>query len=228
MSETSFAENCDTVISLGAHCETAEQIARFFGKKTNGPFDWMITPVDSVCKILEDDGQHLGQKLVAGWQGKSIQCNYYGCVYFHEFDRIDDGRVLFDIDALTRLREKMLHKMGTLIKSYRSSNNVLFVRAHGKSDAPGDRMQTEPLRSADLNRLVEVIRSKAPDLNFRLLFARADGRDNESFELNEPLAKEIIVREVRNPQNLGWQGDEETWANALESLGFVRAGVDAS
>ena len=90
-----FVSRCKTVVSLGAHCETVAQIDKYFGGATGTPFDWMISPVDSVIKIIEDDGARLGTSFVTGWLGKSIQCNVYGCVYYHEFERTIDGRCLF-------------------------------------------------------------------------------------------------------------------------------------
>ena len=217
-----FATRCKTVVSLGAHCETVEQIVSYFGRATATPFDWMITPIDSVIKIIEDDGERLGTNFVTGWQGKTIQCNIYGCVYYHEFERTADGSCIFDVAALNECAQKMRHKMQKLTALYTGEESVLFVRAHGRSDAIGDRLGGDVTKSSDLNALVDVIAAKAPNLDFRMLFVHAEGRDGEAFDLTGDLSPAIIVRKVQNPASFGWQGDFASWGEAFASIGFER------
>ena len=136
--------------------------------------------------------------------------------------RQPDRQGLFDAAALKKCAEKMQHKMRKFTALYTSDQSVLFVRAHGKSDTFGDRLDGEALKSSDLNALVDVIASKAPSLDFRVLFVRVEGRDRETIDLTGKLSPLIIVRNIKNPASFGWQGDFASWGDAFASLGFER------
>lgn len=46
---------CDLFISLGSNCEVSYNIRRFFGFEAAYPFDWWITPLSPVPKLIESD-----------------------------------------------------------------------------------------------------------------------------------------------------------------------------
>ena len=76
---------------------------------------------------------------------------------------------------------------------------------------PGDRFNHETFTSEDLNRLVTLIESKAPKLDFTLLFIRSDDRATEYIDLTEPLSPRVHVRQMSHPADMGWDGIDEEW-----------------
>jgi len=40
----------NSVLSLGSNCVVAGQIQRYFGGNPQSPFDWLVTPFDSLIK----------------------------------------------------------------------------------------------------------------------------------------------------------------------------------
>lgn len=54
-----YLMNYDYVVSLGANCEVAHHIERYFSIKRRNPFDWWITPFNGLVDALETDFEHL-------------------------------------------------------------------------------------------------------------------------------------------------------------------------
>jgi len=87
-----FRISFSRIYSLGMDCQTGHQIARHFGKKSSGPFDWWITHNYSCLKYLQEpswntmyDRNHLTIK-----RGRIVN-EYYGVELFHEFrDHVHD------------------------------------------------------------------------------------------------------------------------------------------
>ena len=120
----------DYVIPLGGNCETSWNIRNYFGYSHAYPFDWWITPFDSLLKILQDDFQNLlnPANIEIIRNNETVICNYYKILHHHDFKRDDQEKVIEDIEhQVLTLRQKYDY----LISRFRadaSSKKVLFIR----------------------------------------------------------------------------------------------------
>lgn len=214
------------VVSLGAACQVAEQCRRHLGAAPGGPLDWLITPFDSVEKVLADMGARFGQRFITVRDGYSAQCIYYGVLYEHEFQRDENAQVIYDVDYINACRSRMTHKMGKLAKILASSDKVLFIRAYSSTGVPTDRFNDGVFTSDDLNALVSTIEGHAPDLDFDVLFIHSPDRTNEKTDFSAPLSKRVILREMAHPADMEWFGVDEDWRGLFEELGLIGSRAD--
>jgi len=80
----------DLVISLGTNCEIAFNIRNTFGTERAYPFDWWITPIQSVAAIVRD-GFALEvnpNNLFHAGVMPSIVNRKYGLLHHHDFGRL--------------------------------------------------------------------------------------------------------------------------------------------
>jgi hypothetical protein len=123
MSEGQF----NSIISLGSHCEPSDHDRRIFKQEPSSPFDWMITPIPSLLKILEDDGKQFGLKIAPAMDSRSAQCLHYSYLYHHEYDKTPDNRIMVTKEALGNCPDKLTYKYQKMI-SIAKSSRPLFIR----------------------------------------------------------------------------------------------------
>lgn len=97
------------ILSLGGHCEPSWHLRRCGMLQDGSPFDWLVSPLDSVVDILRDDGARLGSRFIMRADGKSTYCAQYGVLYHHEFPHAEDGRVIFDAESVANCASKLRH-----------------------------------------------------------------------------------------------------------------------
>ncbi len=80
----------DLVISLGTNCEAAFNIRNTFETERAYPFDWWITPIQSVPAILRDRFQLevAAHNLVHPGTPTSILNRKYGLLHHHDFGHL--------------------------------------------------------------------------------------------------------------------------------------------
>jgi hypothetical protein len=142
----------DRMISLGGACEVAAQLRRLAADDTAYPFDWWITPLQSVKKIIDDrcNSLFLPESIVkTSYNNK--QCFYSSwseTVHMHDFnnyDLIGELSVGAISDYLTEKYKFLFGRMSKLC----SSGTTLFVR----KALPADNC----LPAADLDRALNSI-----------------------------------------------------------------------
>jgi hypothetical protein len=106
-------EAYDQIVSLGHWCGPAANIRRRFNIEAAMPFDWWITPFDSLMKVLDERFANLFREenieiiTAEGKAHATVRDNYYNLYYHHDFKRDVQDRVLPDIAAQAAvLREK--------------------------------------------------------------------------------------------------------------------------
>jgi hypothetical protein len=171
------------IISLGGNCSVSMHIKRKFGGLVRSPFDWMITPYFSMCRVLEDEGHHLGMEFFPHKMG--VACGYYGMIYYHEFPRVE--KEIFKVNSATiaACRSKMVHKMSNLIEACRDNYRTLFIRAgswgendigqyheQGSGDAvvPFGKNPSRKVTISALNDLVSLVEKKFPNLDHHVVY----------------------------------------------------------
>ena len=216
------------IVSLGAACQVAEQCRRHLGAAPGGPLDWLITPFDSIEKVLSDMGARFGQRFITVRDGYSPQCFHYGVLYEHDFERDEDSQVIYDLDHIHACRGRMTHNMGKLAAILKSPDRVLFIRAYSSTGVEKDRFNTEVLTSDHLNALVATIEGHVPDLDFDLLFIHSPDRTAEKTDFDKPLSKRVILREMPHPPDMQWYGIDADWRALFDDLGLIGSKADRS
>lgn len=86
----------DPVISIGTNCEISYNIRHTFQFERAYPFDWWITPVQSVADILRDRFRlEIDDKnLVHVTAPESVLNRKYGILHHHDFPRDGQDRIL--------------------------------------------------------------------------------------------------------------------------------------
>lgn len=125
------------LVSLGNDCTTAFQLRGAFPDLfLPSAFDWLVTPFDSLLRILEDDGEQFGLSLraAAGW---NVECERYGVLHVHDFPKVEGGPFRFSVAAINEMREKMIFKHRRMIETA-TAGRPLFVRYRGFGGPMGE------------------------------------------------------------------------------------------
>ncbi len=215
------------IVSLGGNCEPALQLRRTGRHQTHGPFDWLVTPLDSVAQILADDGARLATRFFAANEGTSAGCAEYGVLYHHEFPRGDGDVIVFDTEAIERCRSKLRHKMERFITVCSSAEPVLFIRVWPETDLGWDRLGVgkAAARSPDLNALANSIAERFPKLDFSILIAALDSDRHNDF--SGPLDPRIAIQLLPQKSEHEWSAADAGWGRLLDRIVYVGEGPTA-
>ncbi len=172
------------IFSLGSNCTPSMNVHRHFQIKPKSPFDWLVTPFDSIINIFSTDGTHFGKNISTELNGNTAYCENYGVFYHHEFKRrTDNERVILDIESINNCRGKLLFKYHRMIEICKISKPI-FIRYLSGTDVPTDRLgSTLPLTLSDVENLQEIIASKIFHNDFHILLVKS--KSNKYDLINE-------------------------------------------
>ena len=188
--------NFDKILSLGGDCNVSLALRRANFLNSWSPFDWMVTPLDAISKIVSEDGADLAKEFYASHNGSSVGCKYYNVLYHHEFPRKENHMVMFSIEAIETCRSKLRHKMGRFIEACEAGQPVLFIRFRSYTDIPEDRFcdgKNIP-SAADINHVAQAIAARYPALDFKILYLER-ASDPQPTDL-EALDQRIMFRRL--------------------------------
>ncbi|HZB90347.1 MAG TPA: DUF1796 family putative cysteine peptidase [Stellaceae bacterium] len=207
------------VISIGGVCQVAWQIERHFGFRTTSPFDWLVTPLAAIDKILADDGAEFGRDVVVS--GDTAVCRHYGVAYHHEFPRDDARRPIVSDQTLTACRQKLRHKYEKFCSALSDQRPTLFIRmlGHLKSGALSER-DPDPVTTEDLNTLAASLERRFPRLPFAIayVYQREFTRNRYDKAALDPRIHSFLL--PYQPQD-DWQGDATNWAKLFRRFSFA-------
>jgi hypothetical protein len=208
----------DHMISIGATCEPAWHFRRTGRYDAKAPFDWLVTPWDSLNAVLDDDGARLGTEMVAAKDGTSVRCSAYDVLYHHEFPRDPGGAVRFSAGLVASCRAKLLHKMQRLRDVCEMPGPVLFVRAGLATDLAWDRLLRESLTATEVNRLVARLRTRFPTLDFRILLIEI--APERPLQIDETLSPLVGMVSLARQTEAGWWLSDQTWDELLRHIDY--------
>ncbi len=201
-----------TIISLGEDCEVAHQLRRRFGVERAGLFDWWISSLHGLIRVLrEGPGELLAfHDLEPIDERQAMASRSHGIVFHHDFRRGPDG--LVDVEAapsqIAEVQAKSWALWKRLNRDCEAGGPVLFVRARRRDQFdlgpdPEDRNEGQAL--ADLRRAA-MERWPASDLHFLFLgYCPSFAAQNVTFD------------EVADAGDIsGWSGSDRGWDQMLE------------
>lgn len=124
------------LIGFGCSCQPAYQIRRFTGIEKAHFFDWLITPMKSIGKVLLDfDPDHFlninqpgGLPIVD--HGIRVLDSHSGVKFQHEFSSLKDG--VIDINSIRqdaiKIKEKYIFLRNRTLDAMRSEQDFVYIR----------------------------------------------------------------------------------------------------
>lgn len=120
----------DRVVSLGSNCEVTAALRDYFNVDRAYPFDWWITPLKSVKKILRDDFKSLlnSEFLEVSKDKNTVHCKHYNILHHHDFTRGEGYQIIPDIESqIPNLKAKFEYLADRFFKDCATGKN-LFIR----------------------------------------------------------------------------------------------------
>ncbi len=122
----------NNIISLGSNCAPAQAIRRHFGVGKAYPFDWWISSLDELIKVIECEFSRMFEPAeieiyhASDWGVRSAR---YGISYHHDFTRQSDGSYDYNsvISELRSVQEKYIRRFNRLDEDV-SAGRTLFIR----------------------------------------------------------------------------------------------------
>lgn len=207
------------VISIGGVCQVAWQIEQHFGFRTTSPFDWLVTPLAAIDRVLTDDGAAFGKDVALC--GDTALCRHYGVAYHHEFPRDDARRPLVSDETLAACREKLRHKYERFCSALADRRPTLFIRMLGHLRAGALYVRDpDPVTTDDLNRLAASLERKFPRLPFAIayVYQREFTWNRYDKAALDPRIHPFAL--PYRPQD-DWKGDPANWAKLFRRFSFA-------
>ena len=101
------------IISLGADCAVASSTKRT-KRGCHSVFDWLITPHESVSKVIDDEGANIAKdaQIKRHRNGETFATgSQYGALYLHEFPTLPNGIIFISDYSRSAANARLRHKM---------------------------------------------------------------------------------------------------------------------
>lgn len=142
-------------ISLGCRCDAAWQIRRRFGTSRAFPFDWLVSPLPAITRLLRDGFDRITGNLEVinyhpnGW---TVWNPDYRIFLHHEFARTPGGQIVPDWrDHVDEVAAKYRALGDRLFQTMKEAPAVTFIRRAGDFKMPGEQpLPTPPGQYLDL------------------------------------------------------------------------------
>lgn len=201
-------------ISLGYRCEVAYQIRRRFGVHQALPFDWLITPLSSIARMVEEGFSHMADPVCLepidleryGRIEQGVLNTRYNVVMRHDFRETEDLRLLPGWrDEIPDVAAKWAHLARRWEECLTSGKAITFVRRAGNiSIVNGDSL---PTKASQYHDLFDLLRKRAPRSRFIVADPHCDLNGNDILvgDIGAPSA--LFGREAAD----AWKGPSRKW-----------------
>ena len=205
------------VISLGGNCETAHQIRRFSARDKAYPFDWLITPFDSVSLLMKKGADLLFDldNLFLGPYRVVVRCTATGIIHHHDFERDGEALVIRDAIPLQIANLKSKYKMlwDRLDSQCTSGDPVLFIRTWNEFLHYPDSAAKHCADTAyDFENFVGAIEDRYPKLDFDIAFVNYGASSRTTF------GKAKFADIDYSDALYDWRGSDKGWDKFFTAL----------
>jgi hypothetical protein len=207
------------VVPIGLSCRVSYQVRSYFGSSIAYPFDWWLTPIDSLNSYLSDPdpdrvyGAGALDEVVVDGHVTSVVAPEFGFLLYHEFPREDAGlptRVVAQgwRDHVPEQRARHARRLERLLALNRPGRRILFVRDRLDVDGKGAETATESV--AKLWSILSNHWSRA-EIELLLVNVPCDAR------IAHPCVRWVDFEDVREDSPEGWRGSSAGWVRAFAS-----------
>lgn len=192
------------IISLGLDCQPAHYI-RTLSKQTEAyPFDWLITPIETLPKIIEHGPESIFYDAAQfeDLQEKrpshaAIKHKALGVVFFHDFP------VHQALGAMPQVQAKYRHLSSRWHDTLSGKLNILFIRHYANKQNAID--------------LRDAIHRQHPKLPFELLVVNEGPSDKDPWGIEG-----IYNRNIEATTTGNWTGDSTGWTNIFKEFDLIK------
>jgi Putative papain-like cysteine peptidase (DUF1796) len=129
-----ITDHFDPVISAGPRCTTAWHLRRVFKREQAYPFDWWVTPLPSLVRLLKESKTFCFELedlvILDTPHGETVLNRQWLLQHHHDFQRLDNGSIdcaNLNADSLATLNQKYRFLFERLLKQIRDAQNPLLV-----------------------------------------------------------------------------------------------------
>jgi hypothetical protein len=200
------------IVSLGYRCRTARRLRDHFGFETAYPFDWWISPLKALVRVLEEwdpdrlfDVEELRETRDANGIGE-IKHVRYGVKFLHDFPRRDGYIVEEWREHLPEVKSRTAHLMARFDALDSPDRRILFCREYCKGE--DSELHYRLMRKA--------LRRRLPLARRGFILVSPAG-------FAPPGWGPVVIDD---PLNDPWSGDPKLWDPALAALGYAHTPVE--
>ncbi len=204
----------DQVISLGGNCEVAQHWRRFSGRETAYPFDWWITPFETVGRLLAARfaGLFAPENMLLINGGMTVMCTHYRIAHHHDFPRLPKTLAI-DAPAIPAACVPAQAKFAALADRFhhacRPGQRVLFLRSWRETLwVPNRTTAPDDIVRYDFAAFIAAIEAALPGLDFTVLFLNYGAQATD-----HPRA--LFHDVARNKDARDWSGSPSGWDEAF-------------
>lgn len=203
------------LVSLGGRCDVAWQIHDAFGEMPAFPFDWLVTPLQSIPIMVEENFCDIADarwlepsSYIHPFDGRTLATiinTKYNVFLHHEFERSADGRIVADWrSTLDTVQQKWRFVTGRWIDLLQTAGEVVFFRRRGCFSMPDER--DEPTTQDDFEAALTALRQRAPRCRMVVADAGCNIRHDS-----------IVACEIGNPGAADWPNPDDYWKGATSA-----------
>lgn len=167
-----FTSSAYKIIPIGAHCSAAAALKNLNLRTTSLPFDWVVSPFESLFHAFNNDFAHFLEKSTLKIrEDKQAVVDYYGLQFPHDFP-VQSTRIVGQgnlvpnyMDFYNEIYAKYARRIERMYSYLRGNEKVYFVRHYAMEK-----------HHAILFR--NLIAKKFPQLDFTLIVVSGIGSDH--------------------------------------------------
>jgi hypothetical protein len=188
------------VLSLGYACDVAHQIRRILNQTEAYPFDWLLTPLDAIEKMIRTEFADFLHEANLRADEACVFDQSSGIRFLHDFTNLQNFH-----NELDGAKEKYHRRIARWLDLTRQKCPVLFVR----SQKLHDRLPLIDYEAA--RRLLDVIGRHYTSISPHLLVVQP-----EDSTIPDRRGEDVTM--VKMPNSLLWSGDDERWDALLADI----------
>lgn len=198
-----------SILVLGITCQTAYQLNRKNLHKHSYPFDWLISPLESTIKLLENRFANFMEwenlKVVGTYENKNFIVNdtLYNVTSYHDFPFSPDGKI--KNEDYIAFQEKMDRRIKRFYNQIEIDESILFVINGDKSGLD------------KYIQLLTILKKLRGNLPFHVLACGYFVPNVKEGQIENITFYRFRKIEKRSEQDQ-WKGNDEEWDNCLKNI----------
>lgn len=204
-------------VSLGQRCDVAWQIRRRFNIDTTSPFDWLVTPLPAVTRLINEGFSKITNNLVEAEYADNHWTIYntdYRIHLHHEFPRAENGTMAENWrDHIPKVAEKFNFLGERFFNTMRNADSVIFIRNGGDLEMP--REKPIPTTESDYIAILEALETITTNFKKLVLLNCSDVPDHS--HIMSAILHPPTIEEMPNQSNK-WRGSTINYDNLFDSL----------